>query len=52
MRNYRVDCSLLPQSADEYHPRWTARAGAEELYQAYSEPKLSLEEFKESATTE
>ncbi len=46
IRNYRVDCRLLPQIADEYHPRRTARAGAEELYQAYSQAKLSLDEFE------
>ena len=34
-RNYRVDCSLLPETTTEYRPHWNARDGAEELYQAY-----------------
>lgn len=48
MRNYRVDCSLLPEVATEYRPRWNARTGAEQLYQAYSGAKLSLEDFEGS----
>jgi nucleoside-diphosphate-sugar epimerase len=47
-RNYRVDCGLLPEVSSEYRPRWNARAGAEELYQAYREAKLTLEEFEGS----
>jgi nucleoside-diphosphate-sugar epimerase len=48
LRNYRVDCSLLPEVATEYRPRWNALAGAEQLYQAYREAKLSLEDFEGS----
>ncbi|HVB80544.1 MAG TPA: SDR family oxidoreductase [Candidatus Binataceae bacterium] len=48
MRNYRVDCGLLPEIATEYQPRWNARAGAEELYQAYRGAKLTLEDFEGS----
>jgi nucleoside-diphosphate-sugar epimerase len=48
IRNYRVDCGLLPKVAPEYRPRWNARAGAEELYQAYRDAKLSLEDFEGS----
>jgi nucleoside-diphosphate-sugar epimerase len=48
MRNYRVDCSLLPKVATEYRPRWNARSGAEELYQAYRGAKLTLEDFEGS----
>jgi nucleoside-diphosphate-sugar epimerase len=48
MRNYRVDCGLLPEIASEYRPRWNARAGAEQLYEAYQEAKLSLEDFEGS----
>jgi nucleoside-diphosphate-sugar epimerase len=48
MRNYRVDCSLLPEVATEYRPRWNARAGAEQLYQAYREARLTLEDFEGS----
>jgi nucleoside-diphosphate-sugar epimerase len=48
MRNYRVDCALLPQTTTEYRPRWNARAGAEQLYKAYCAAKLSLEDFEGS----
>jgi nucleoside-diphosphate-sugar epimerase len=47
LRNYRVDCSLLPEVTD-YRPRWSARAGAEQLYQAYRSAKLTLEDFEGS----
>lgn len=45
MRNYRVDCSLLPETATEYRPHWNARAGAEELYQAYRGANLDPRGF-------
>jgi nucleoside-diphosphate-sugar epimerase len=48
VRNYRVDCALLSELATEYRPRWNARAGAEELYQAYRGAKLTLEDFEGS----
>jgi nucleoside-diphosphate-sugar epimerase len=48
MRNYRVNCSLLPEIATEYRPQWNARAGAEQLYEAYQRANLSLQEFEGS----
>ncbi len=48
IRNYRVDCSLLPEVATEYRPHWNARAGAEQLYQAYRGANLTLEDFEGS----
>jgi nucleoside-diphosphate-sugar epimerase len=48
IRNYRVDCSLLPEVIPEYRPRWNARTGADELYQAYREAKLTLVDFEGS----
>lgn len=48
MRNYRVDCGLLPETAVDYRPRWNARKGAEQLYQAYQEANLTLEDFEGS----
>jgi nucleoside-diphosphate-sugar epimerase len=48
IRNYRVDCGLLPEVVPEFQPRWNARAGAEELYQAYRASKLSLTDFEGS----
>jgi nucleoside-diphosphate-sugar epimerase len=47
VRNYRVDCSLLGE-ATEYRPRWNARAGAGQLYEAYRTAKLSFEDFEGS----
>jgi nucleoside-diphosphate-sugar epimerase len=47
-RNYRVDCSLLPAEVPEYQPRWNARKGAAELYEAYRSAKITLEEFEGS----
>ncbi len=46
MRNYRVDCSLLPEIVTEYRPCWNARTGAEQLYQAYRGANLTLEDFE------
>ena len=48
IRNYRVDCSLLPKILPDYKPRWNARNGAEELYQAYRKAELSWEDFEGS----
>jgi nucleoside-diphosphate-sugar epimerase len=48
IRNYRVDCSLLPEVATEYRPRWNARAGAAQLYEAFREANLTLEDFEGS----
>lgn len=48
LRNYRVDCSMLPELTTEYRPRWNARTGAEELYRAYSGAKLSWQDFEGS----
>jgi nucleoside-diphosphate-sugar epimerase len=48
IRNYRVDCSLLPEVLTDYRPRWNARAGAEQLYRAYRDATVSLEDFEGS----
>ncbi len=45
IRNYRVDCSKIMETLPEYQPRWTARKGIEELYQAYTSTELTLEDF-------
>jgi nucleoside-diphosphate-sugar epimerase len=47
-RNYRVDCSLLSEVVPEYQPRWNARKGAQELYEAYRRTEITLEEFEGS----
>jgi nucleoside-diphosphate-sugar epimerase len=46
LRNYRVNCSLLPSLVPEYQPRWTIRRGARELYDAYQRVGLTLEDFE------
>jgi len=45
-RNYRVDSSKIARVLPEYKPKWTARLGAQELYEAYQRVGLQLEEFE------
>lgn len=45
-RNYRVNCDKIVNTLPGYKPQWTARKGAEELYQAYKKVGLKLEEFE------
>ena len=44
-RNYRVSCDRFA-AATGFQPRWTARDGATELYEAYRRIGTSLEEFE------
>lgn len=45
-RNYRVNCDKIEQTLPGYKPQWTARQGAQELYEAYKRVGLKLEEFE------
>jgi nucleoside-diphosphate-sugar epimerase len=45
-RCYRVNCDRLPQVVAHFQPRWNARRGARELYEAYKRYGLTLEEFE------
>ena len=45
-RCYRVDSSKIARSLPDYNPRWDARMGAQELYEAYQRVGLELEEFE------
>ena len=45
LRNYRVDCDKLARTLDTFQPRWTVRAGIEELYEAYTTHGLSFEDL-------
>lgn len=45
-RNYRVDCRRLPARVPAYHPQWTVRKGAAELYAAYQRIGLILADFE------
>ena len=47
-RCYRVDCGKLARTLPDFNPEWNARRGAEELYAAYKEARLTLEEFQGS----
>lgn len=45
-RNYRVNCDRLPRALPEFVPQWTARRGAQELYDAYRRIGLRLKDFE------
>ena len=47
-RCYRVRSDKLPQTLPEFNPQWNARRGAEELYVAFQEIGLTLDEFEGS----
>lgn len=44
-RNYRVDCDLISRVLPGYRPQWTVRRGVEELFAAYSQHGLTLEDL-------
>ena len=45
LRSYRVDFSKLGRRLPRYQPAWNAPLGAQELYQAYRQVQLNLEDF-------
>ena len=45
LRNYRVDFSRIARELPGFQPRWTVRAGVEELYEAYTRHGLTEQEF-------
>ncbi len=45
-RTYRVDFSKIARMLPEFKPKWNARRGAQELYQAYQKYGVKLEEFE------
>jgi nucleoside-diphosphate-sugar epimerase len=45
-RTYRVDFSKIARLIPEFKPQWDARKGAEELYKAYKECDVKLDEFE------
>lgn len=45
-RNYRVNCDKIATVLTEFKPQWTVRKGAQELYDAYQEVGLQLDEFE------
>jgi nucleoside-diphosphate-sugar epimerase len=45
IRNYRVNCDKIVDTLPEYQPEWTVRRSVEELYAAYRDNDLQLEDF-------
>jgi nucleoside-diphosphate-sugar epimerase len=43
-RNYRVNGSKIAATLPEFQPRWTVRSGAEELFGAFAEHPVTLED--------
>jgi nucleoside-diphosphate-sugar epimerase len=44
-RNYRVNCDKLPQRIPAFKPQWNIQKGVEELYRAYKEKCITLDDF-------
>lgn len=45
-RTYRVSCAKIERELPNFEPQWTARKGAQELYEAYKRIGLELEQFE------
>lgn len=45
-RCYRVDCNLIARALHGFKPQWTVRRGIEELFQAFQEHGLTLDDFE------
>src|SRR5690242_14615320 len=45
LRCYRVNCDKIARSLSNFQPQWTVRRGIEQLYAAYKERSLTLQEF-------
>lgn len=45
LRNYRVNCDKIRRVVPAFQPRWTLRAGIEQLYEAYRQIGLTQEDF-------
>lgn len=45
-RCYRVECQRLAETLPEFKPQWNARRGAEQLYAAFLNVGLTVEEFE------
>ncbi len=45
-RCYRVDCNKIARVLRTFKPQWTARRGIEQLYDAYRQVGLTLEEYE------
>ena len=45
-RCYRVNCDKIRNTIPAFRPRWTAREGARQLYEAYKNFGLTLADFE------
>jgi nucleoside-diphosphate-sugar epimerase len=45
-RNYRVNCDKIQRVLPEFKPQWTARRGAQELYESYKSQGIALDDFE------
>jgi nucleoside-diphosphate-sugar epimerase len=45
-RSYQVDFSKIERMLPEFKPQWTARLGAQQLYETYQKVGLRLEDFE------
>ena len=45
LRCYRVNCDKIARTVPEFRPQWTVRRGIKQLYVAYKEHALTVEEF-------
>ena len=45
-RCYKVNCDRLPKVLPRFQPKWNARRGAKELYEAYKKHGVTLKEFE------
>lgn len=45
-RCYRVNCDHLPQEIPAFQPQWNTQRGAQELYDAYKNHGVTLDEFE------
>jgi nucleoside-diphosphate-sugar epimerase len=46
LRCYRADFSKIASTLPDFKPAWTARKGAQQLYEAYKKTGLKLEDFE------
>ena len=45
-RSYRVDFSKIHKALPEFKPKWTARLGAKQLYEAFKKIGVTVDEFE------
>jgi nucleoside-diphosphate-sugar epimerase len=45
LRNYRVNCDKIAETLPEFQPEWTVRRSVEELYAAFRDNELKLDDF-------